>query len=79
MNKKGLAVAAFFGFILLTSTVLIALPGLMEPIDPDSETTMTGTPADNYPDAQRAEFCGSSIAKSTTFLHCSDFVRSPLM
>ena len=68
MNKKGLAVAAFFGFILLTSTVLIALPGLMEPIDPDSETTMTGTPADNYPDAQRAEFCGSSIAKSTTFV-----------
>ncbi|MBA4463060.1 MAG: lyase, partial [Nitrosopumilaceae archaeon] len=57
MKKKGIIVAAFFGFILLTSTVMISLPGLMTPID--TETTITGTPADNFPDAQRAQFCGS--------------------
>ena len=68
MKKKGLFVAIFFGVILLTSTVVIALPGLMAPFDPDSETTITGTPADNFPDAQRAQFCGSSIAKSTTYV-----------
>ncbi|MFQ5440342.1 MAG: lyase [Nitrosopumilaceae archaeon] len=68
MKKKGLIVAIFFGVILLTSTVVIALPGLMAPFDPDSETTITGTPADNFPDAQRAQFCGSSIAKSTTYV-----------
>ena len=30
--------------------------------------TMTGTPADNFPDSERAQFCGSAIAKSTTFV-----------
>jgi len=35
------------------------------PNEPESEMTVTGTPADNFPDEQRAQFCGSSIAKST--------------
>ena len=47
---------------------MISLPNLMDPVDPDSEITITGTPADNYPDAQRAEFCGSGIARSTTYV-----------
>ena len=68
MKKKGLLVAVFFGTILLTSTVAISLPNLMTPFDPDSEKTVTGTPADNFPDVQRAQFCGSGIAKSTTFV-----------
>jgi len=68
VKKKGLLVAIFFGTILLTSTVAISLPNLMAPFDPDSEKTMTGTPADNFPDVQRAQFCGSGIAKSTTFV-----------
>ncbi len=68
MKKKGLLVAVFFGTILLTSTVVISLPNLMAPFDPDSETTMTGTPADNFPDAQRPQFCGSGNAKTTTYV-----------
>jgi len=68
VNKKGLLVAVFFGTILLTSTVVISLPSLMEPFDPDLETTITGTPADNFPDAQRAQFCGSGDAKTTTYV-----------
>ena len=68
MNKKGIAVAIFFGVILLTSTVAISLPGLMAPQDEDDTITKTGTPADNFPDAQRPQFCGSGIARSTTFV-----------
>ena len=67
MKKKGIAVTAFFGFILLTSTIMLTLPG----IDPNSnfpKVTITGTPADNFPDEQRAQFCGSGNAKSTDYI-----------
>ena len=64
----GLVFAIFFGVIMLTSTAMFALPGMMEPLNLDSETTITGTPADNFPDAQRAQFCGSGDAKSTTYV-----------
>lgn len=68
MKKMGLAVAVFFGVILLTSTVVIALPGLMEPLNTNPDVTVTGTPADNYPDAQRDQFCGVGDAKSTAYV-----------
>jgi virginiamycin B lyase len=68
MKKMGLVVAVFFGVIMLTSTAMFALPNMMEPFDPDSETTITGTPADNFPDSQRAQFCNSGDAKSTTYV-----------
>ncbi|KAF6247163.1 lyase [Nitrosopumilus sp. b3] len=67
MKKKAVMVTVFFGFILLSSTIMITLPGIMPPSD-ESEMTVTGTPADNFPDDQRAQFCGSSTAKSTTFI-----------
>jgi len=57
----------FFGFILLSSTIMITLPGII-PEDENSEVTVTGTPADNFKDADRARFCGSSIAKSTDYV-----------
>ncbi len=34
----------------------------------NTEMTFTGTPADNFPDTQRAQFCGSGDAKSTAFV-----------
>ncbi len=67
MNKKGIFVAIFFGVILLTSTVAIAIPNIT-PEDEDPDITITGTPADNYPDDQRAQFCGSGNAKSTPYV-----------
>lgn len=39
-----------------------------QPMIQDEEITTTGTPADNFPDSQRAQFCGSSPAKSTIFI-----------
>ena len=66
MKKMGIAVAIFFGVILLTSTVLIALPGLMKPLN--EQVTITGTPADNYVDMLRPQYCGTGEAKSTAFV-----------
>ena len=34
----------------------------------NNQVTPTGTPADNFPDSQRAQFCGSADAKSTPFV-----------
>ena len=36
----------FLGGIMITSGVVIAFPG----IDPSTQVTLTGTPADNFPD-----------------------------
>ena len=52
---------------MVTSGVVIAFPGI-EPEGTGPNVTMTGTPSDNYPDAQRAQFCGSGLAKSTEFV-----------
>ena len=68
MNKKGVFVTIFFGGILLSSTIAIAIPG-MDPEMDSPEITMTGTPADNFPDDQRTTFCSfGSDAKSTDYV-----------
>ena len=54
--------AAFFGIIMLTS---LAAGALIYQAPPQ---TSTGTPADNFPYAKRAQFCGTGSAKSNTFV-----------
>ncbi len=67
MKKKGLLVVLFFGGIMVTSG--FGLQSMMLPAENDNpEITITGTPADNFPDEQRAQFCGSSNAKSTNYV-----------
>ena len=71
VNKKGVFVVIFFGGILLTSTIMFALPPpppTMSEDDMDSDITKTGTPMDNFPDDQRATFCGVEEAKSNSFV-----------
>ena len=73
-KTKGILAFAFLGGILLTSTVLFALP----PPDPTMTEeelamekqgfTITNTPMDNFPDDQRATFCGVGDPKSTTYV-----------
>jgi len=58
---------AFLGGIMVTSGVVIAIPGL-DPEEDANEITTTGTPADNFPDAQRQQFCGTSEPKSTPYV-----------
>ena len=70
-KTKGYLAFAFLGGILLTSTVLFALPPPppIDMTDDDVQITKTGTPMDNFPDEQRATFCGAGgDAKSTSFV-----------
>ena len=72
-QTKGYLAFAFLGGIMLTSGVLIAIPGFDEDVDyaamNDPEVTITGTPADNFPDDQRTTFCSSGgDAKSTKYV-----------
>jgi virginiamycin B lyase len=68
VKKKGIAVAAFFGVILLTSTLALALNSSPTMENPLTKTTITGTPADNFPDLDRPKFCGTSNAKSNQYV-----------
>ena len=73
-KTKGILAFAFLGGIQLTSTVLFALP----PPNPtmteeelameEQGITITNTPMDNFPDDQRATFCGEGNAKSTSYV-----------
>jgi virginiamycin B lyase len=65
MNKKGLLVVFFFGGIMVTSG--FGLQSMMSPL-PEDVPELTGTPADNFPPQQRAQFCGSGDAKSTDYV-----------
>jgi len=69
-TKKILALA--FMAIFIVSTVSVAfLGGGRVPTQPTTNstgTTITGTPADNYPDAKRATFCETGPAKSTRYI-----------
>ncbi len=66
-QHKGLFFVIIFGGGLLFWATAASMPGAAPP-EEGSEMTITGTPADNFPDAQRAQFCGSSIAKSTNYV-----------
>lgn len=67
MRKKAktILVAAFFGIILLTSTLALTLNNNVPQND---DATVTGTPADNYKDEDRARFCGTDTAKSNRYV-----------
>ena len=67
VNKKGIFVVIFFGAILLTSTIVISIPGLGG-VNESEIISKTGTPMDNFPDEQRDTFCGTGEAKSTSFV-----------
>jgi len=69
MKKKGIIVATFFAVIMTTSLAagVMSNRGVHSSND-KPEITVTGTPADNFPDDQRAQFCGSSNAQSTDYI-----------
>ena len=71
VNKKAIFVVVFFGGILLTSTILFALPPpnpTMSEGESEMEITRTGTPMDNFPDEQRDTFCGVEDAQSNSYV-----------
>lgn len=66
-KTKGIIVAGFFAIILITSTLSIALNNSPKQ-NPEEKITVTGTPADHFPDLQRPKFCGGSDAKSNSYV-----------
>ncbi|MFB5611653.1 MAG: lyase, partial [Nitrosopumilaceae archaeon] len=66
-QTKGIFALVFFGGALLFWATAASMPNLFPP-EEGMEITETGTPADNFPDAQRAQFCGSGEAKSNTYV-----------
>ena len=68
MKKIGIVVSIFFATIMLTSLTAGVLLNNTPPTSENPEITITGTPADNFPDAQRAQFCGSNTSKSTDYV-----------
>jgi len=73
-KTKGILAFAFLGGILLTSTVLFALPPPPATMTEEELAmeeqgiTITNTPMDNFPDEQRPTFCGIGEPKSTTYV-----------
>ncbi len=66
-QQKGLILLVIFGGSLLFWATAASVPGIT-PEDPNEKITITGTPMDNYPDVQRAQFCGTGEAKSNTYV-----------
>ncbi len=66
-QTKGIIAIVFFGGALLFWATAASMPNIFPP-EEGMEVTETGTPADNFPDAQRAQFCGSGEAKSNTYV-----------
>ncbi len=64
---KGLIVALFFAVILLTSTLTLAFNNTQPKVNEQTQT-VTGTPADNFPDLQRPRFCETGGAKSNAYV-----------
>jgi len=64
-QTKGYMAVGGFGTLLLFWAAAASV-NPTAPLDPNAEVTITGTPADNYPDAQRATFCGTGDMKSNT-------------
>ena len=65
-RTKGILAFAFLGGIMVTSGVTIAVPGII-PDGSEAEFSDTGTPADNFPEEQRAQFCGPGTTNSTSY------------
>jgi len=66
-KTKGIIMFLFFGGIMVSSGMVIGIPGIL-PTDQEDTITITGTPMDNVPDSQRPQFCESGDAKSNAYI-----------
>ena len=69
-KRMGIIVAAFFGFILLSSTVFIAANpfAIFNDAPTADQVTVTNSPMDNYPDMSRPQFCGVSEPSANAYV-----------
>lgn len=65
-QTKGIIFTILFGGSLLFWATAASMPNLMSEDEP--ELTITNTPADNFPDEQRPQFCETGDAKSNRYV-----------
>ena len=69
MNEKLFILLAVVGVTLIS--IILANPNLISSDNTDvvlTDVTLTGTPADNFPEEQRSKFCGTGNAKSNNYV-----------
>lgn len=66
-QTKGIIFTILFGGGLLFWATAASMPGV-GPAPMEDQLTITGTPADNFPDDQRPRFCSSGEAKSGRYV-----------
>lgn len=66
-QTKGIIFTVIFGGGLLFWATAASLPNIAPP-EGDEQVTTTGTPADNFPDSKREQYCGIGSAKSNQFV-----------
>jgi len=66
-QTKGIIFLVVIGSLLFFWGAAASMKGFSPP-DLELEMTVTGTPADNFPDEQRAQFCGTGVAKSNAYV-----------
>jgi len=70
-QTKGLIFLVAIGSLLFFWGAAASMKGISPP-DLELEMTVTGTPADNFPDEQRPQFCGTGSAKSNAYCYQKD-------
>ena len=66
-QTKGIIFTVIFGGGLLFWATAASMPNFSSN-DPSEQVTITGTPADNFPDEQRPQFCETGEARSNQFV-----------
>jgi len=66
-QTKGIIFLVAIGSLLFFWGAAASMQGF-SPVDSELEMTITGTPADNFSDEQRAQFCGTGVAKSNAYV-----------
>lgn len=66
-NTKKLLAIAFMAIFVISTVSVVGLSAVRKTSD-NTGTTLTGTPADNYPDDKRPTFCETGGAKSTAYI-----------
>jgi virginiamycin B lyase len=69
-NTKKLLALSFMAIFILSTASVALLSGGRAPAqsNPNTGTTITGTPADNYPDNKRPTFCETGPAQSSKYI-----------
>ena len=67
-NTKKLLAFSLMAVFIISVVSVAGLSISKRNTSPTTETTVTGTPADNYPNDNRITFCGTNSTKSNRYI-----------